>query len=127
MFKVRQALTLQQNLKYLGLVSRFLQGHQFLNLTEGYQLLDPFLWEYILENSKVSGVLGSWVVWIHEELQLDQFRLVHVRPIHLVRFLHLGNKGMGRGFLCTERGKAAEDLENLLMVIVHIDLAQKLV
>jgi hypothetical protein len=31
----------------------------------------------------------------------------------------------GRGHLCIEGGKAAEDLENLLMAIVWIDFAQQ--
>jgi hypothetical protein len=58
-------------------------------------------------------VLGasSWVVWIHEKLQLDQLRLVRVRPINLVHLLHLENESNGREFLRTEGGKAAEDLE----------------
>jgi hypothetical protein len=33
---------------------------------------------------------------------------------------------MGDGFLQTEGGKVEEDLENLLMVIVEIDLAQQM-
>jgi hypothetical protein len=53
----------------------------------------------ILEDSKLSGVLGSssWIVWIHEKLQLDPLRLVRIRPINLVRLLHLGNKRNGVG------------------------------
>jgi hypothetical protein len=49
----------------------------------------------------VSGVLGtsSWVVWIHEEPQLDLFNL-------------------GEEFFFTEGGKGAEDLESLLMAIL---------
>jgi hypothetical protein len=59
--------------------------------------LDPLLWASILEDSKLSGVLGasSWVVWIHEKLQLDSLRFVLVSPINLVHLLHLGNKRDG--------------------------------
>jgi hypothetical protein len=128
MFKIRQGLTLQQSPKYPGFVSRFLHGHEVFNLTEGYQSLDPLLWDpaSILEDSKLLGVLeaSSWIVWIHEKLQLDPLKLVQVSPINLVHLLHLGNKRNG-GFLCTEGGKAAEDLENLLMAIVWIEILQQ--
>jgi hypothetical protein len=40
---------------------------------------NPIPWDpaSILEDRKLSGVLGasSWVVWIHEKLQLDPLRL----------------------------------------------------
>jgi hypothetical protein len=94
--------------------------HQVLNLTEGHHPLDPILWASIFEDSKLSGVLGGWVVWIHEKVQLDPLRLVRIRPINVVHLLHLGNKGMG-GFLLTEGDKAEADLENLLMFIVWIE------
>jgi hypothetical protein len=75
-FKVKQGLILPQIPKHPGLVHRFLQGHQVLNVTEGHQPLDPLLWASILEDSKLAGVIEtySWVVWIHEELQLDPLR-----------------------------------------------------
>jgi hypothetical protein len=101
-----------------GLVSKFLQQYQVLNLTEGHHPLDLFLWESTLEDSKVSGVLSSLVVCIHEELQSDPLRLVRVGPVHLIHILHLENKRNGGGFLRTDGIKAAEDLENLLMAIV---------
>jgi hypothetical protein len=103
-----------------------LHGHQVLNLTEGHHPLDPVFWVSILEDRKLSGVLGiqGWVVWIHEELQLDPLRLVRVRPIKLDHLLHLGKKTNG-GFSRTEGGKAAADLENLLMVIVCIKILQQ--
>jgi hypothetical protein len=41
MFKIRQGLTIQQSPKHPGLVSRFLHGHQVLNLTEGHHPFDP--------------------------------------------------------------------------------------
>jgi hypothetical protein len=97
-------LTLQQSPKHPGLVSRFLHGHQVLNLTEGHHLLDPILWASMLEDSKLSGVLGasSWVVWIHEKLQLDPLRFVHIRRINLVHlFFTLETKGMGGS--CTQK------------------------
>jgi hypothetical protein len=97
MLKIRQVLALQQSLKHPGPVSRFLQGYQVLNLMEGRQSLDPILWESILEDNKVSGLLGksSCVFWIVEELQLDPLSLVCIWPIHLFHLLYLGNKGMG--------------------------------
>jgi hypothetical protein len=82
---------------------------QVLNLMEGHHPLNPHLWLSILEDSKLSGVLGGWIVWIHEELQLDPLRVICIRPIHIVHLLHLGNKG--GGFLRTEGGTVAEDLE----------------
>jgi hypothetical protein len=109
-------LTFQDNPKYSGLVSRFFQCYQQdFNLKEGHYLLDPLPWESILEDSKLCGVLGGWAILIHEKLQSDPFRLVRVRPINLVRLLHLENKRNGGRFLRTEGGKAAEYLENLFM------------
>jgi hypothetical protein len=72
---------------------------------QGHHPLDPILWEYILEDSKLSGVLGvsSWVVRIHEEIQLDPSRVVHVRPINLVHLLHLGNKRNGGEGSCAKK------------------------
>jgi hypothetical protein len=94
MFKVRQDLILQQSPKYPGLFNRLLQRNQVLNLTEGHQPLDPLLWKSILEDSKVSEVLGtsSWVVWILEECYLDPLSLIYVRSINLVYLLYLENK-----------------------------------
>jgi hypothetical protein len=37
MIKIRQDLTLQQSPNYPGIFTRFLQGHQVLNLTERHQ------------------------------------------------------------------------------------------
>jgi hypothetical protein len=119
-------LTLQQSPKHPGLVCRFLHGHQVLNLTEGHHPVDPVLWDpaSILKDSKLLRVLGasSWVVWIHEKLQLDPLRLVCIRPINLVHLLHLGNKRNKGEFSRTEGGKAAADLENSLMAIVCIEI-----
>jgi hypothetical protein len=94
MFKVRKGLTLQQRPKYSGLISRFLHGHQVLNLMEGHHPLDQILWASILEDSKQLAVLGAsgWVVWIHEKFQLDPLRLVNIKPINFDYPLHLGNK-----------------------------------
>jgi hypothetical protein len=61
MLRITQDLTLQQILKHPDLVSRFLQGHQVLNLMEGYHPIDLLLWESFLENRKMSGLLGGWV------------------------------------------------------------------
>jgi hypothetical protein len=126
MFKVGQGLSLQQIPKHPVLISRFLHGYQALNLTEGHHTFDPLLWATILESSKLSGLLGGWVVWIHENLQLDPLRLVHISHINLVHLLHLGDKRNGWGELFhTEGGKATEELDNLLTVIVWIDFLQQ--
>jgi hypothetical protein len=105
----------------------FLQGHQVLNLTEGHHPLDPFLWDIasILEDSKLSGLFGGWYICIHEKLQLDTLRLVRIRPINLVHFLHLGNKRNGGGLSRTEGSKAAEYLEKLIMTIICIEILQQ--
>jgi hypothetical protein len=64
MFKITQGLTIQQITKHPSLISRFLHEHQVLNLKEGHHPLDPIIWASILEDSKLSGVLGAsdWVV-----------------------------------------------------------------
>jgi hypothetical protein len=122
-------LTLQQSPKHPALVRRFLHGHQVLNITKGHHQLDPILWvpASVLEDSKLSGVLGtsSWVIWIHEELQLDPLRLVCIRLINLVHLLQLGNKRNRGEFSTTEGVKAEEDLENLLMAIVWTEIFQQ--
>jgi hypothetical protein len=120
-------LNLQQIPRHPGLVCRFLHGHQVLNLTEGHHLLDPILWASILEDSQLSGVLGGWVVWIHEALQYYSNRLVRVSSINLVHLVHLENERNGgwEGFSYTKVGKAAADLENLLMADVWIEILQQ--
>jgi hypothetical protein len=109
MFKIRLSLTIQQNPKHPGLVGRFLHEHQFLNLTEGHYPLDPILWESILGERKLSGVLGiqDWVVWIHEKLQFDPFRLVRNRLINLFHLLHLENKRNEEGVLAHKRRQSS--------------------
>jgi hypothetical protein len=88
---------------------------------EEHHPLDPLLWASILEDSRVSGVLGasSWVVWIHEELHLDQFCLVHVRSIKLVHLLLFGSK-MSGGVLVHKRKQISRRFRILLMAIVQI-------
>jgi hypothetical protein len=91
-----QGLPFQQSPKHPGLVRRFLQEHQVLNLSEGHHSLDPLLWETILEDSKLKRVLGVLVTEIHEDIQLDTLRLVRVRPNNLVQRNGGGGKeGMG--------------------------------
>jgi hypothetical protein len=85
-------MTFQQSQKHPGIINRFLHGHQVINLTEGPHPLDSILWASILEFRKLSGVLGGWVSWIHEKLQLDPLRHIYIKPINLVHILHLGNK-----------------------------------
>jgi hypothetical protein len=59
MLKITQGLALQQIQKHSGLVSISIQVNQALNLTEGHHPLDPLFWESIVEDNKVSGVLGA--------------------------------------------------------------------
>jgi hypothetical protein len=109
MIKIRKGLILQQSPKHPGLFRRFLHGNQVLNLTEGHHPLDPVLWASVLEDSKLSGVLGiqGWVVWIHEDLQLDPVRLVHISPINLVHLFTLETKGMEGEVLKHRRRKSS--------------------
>jgi hypothetical protein len=58
------------------------------------------------------------------------FNLIHSDlsasvPSTLSMFFTLETKGMGGGFSRTEGGKAAADLENLLMAIVWIEILQQ--
>jgi hypothetical protein len=87
---------------------------------ENHEEIDQLLLTSILEYSKLSGVIGDWVILIHDKVQIDPLRLVCIKCIHLVHLLQFKNKRNGGGdFL------AAEDLENLLVAIVQIDLAQQ--
>jgi hypothetical protein len=124
MFKIIQDLFLPQSPKHPSFSCRSLKGNQFLNLEEGHQLLDPLLWPSIIEDTQVLGVLGSWVVCIHEEIHLDQFCLVHIRPIYLVHLIHLGSKWNVEIF-AHKRSESSGRLENLLISIVQNDLAHQ--
>jgi hypothetical protein len=110
MLKLGQGLTLQQSMENPGLLSRFFQKHQVLHLTEGHNPLYPILWESILKDSKVSGVLGAsnWIIWIHEELQLDPLSLVCVRHFKLVHILHIESTIIGEGAISRIEGGKAE-------------------
>jgi hypothetical protein len=128
MLKIREGLILQQSPKHPGLVSRFLLGHQVLNLTEGHHPLDPILWnlhlslkiencwEYLKPESGLSVSMRNSKL-IHSDLSVSC-------PSTFSIFFTLVTKGMG-GFSLIEGGKTAEDSENLLMVIIEIDLAQQ--
>jgi hypothetical protein len=99
MLKIRHKLELYLNSNILDFtpgyfkVIRFSISQKDINTLALYLLL----WASTLEGSKVSGVLGtsSRVIYIHEELQIDQFHLVCVKSINFVQVLHLGNKGNG--------------------------------
>jgi hypothetical protein len=125
--------------------------HQVLNLTDGHRPLDPILWilhpslkiancrEYLEPDAGLSGPMRN-SNFIHSDLSasgpstLSTFftletkrmggRLVCVSPFNLVHLLHLRNKWNG-GFLRTEGGKAAADMETLLMAIVWIKILQQ--
>jgi hypothetical protein len=43
-------------------------GPQYHGRISTYSELDAILWESILEDFKVLGILGSWLVWVHEKL-----------------------------------------------------------
>jgi hypothetical protein len=92
MLKVGQGMTLQQSPRHPVFINRFFQENQILNLTEVHHPFDPLLLECILEDSKVSGVLGGWFFCIHEEIQLDLLSLVRSRSIHLLHFLNLAKR-----------------------------------
>jgi hypothetical protein len=68
-----------------------------LNLSEGHHPLDPLLWASILEDGKVSGVLGGWNVWIHEKLTI---------------YFTLETKGMG-GVLAHRRRQSSGEFGKL--------------
>jgi hypothetical protein len=123
MFKIRQGLTVQQSLKHPGLVSRFLQGHQVLNLTEGHHPLDPLLWTFhpslkisncqeYLEDGLSGSMRNSNL--IHSELSVSD---PSSSPCKV--------KVWKEGLLRTKEFNEVEYLENIFMAIVHIDLAQK--
>jgi hypothetical protein len=59
MFNIRQGLALNQSPKLPGLMRRFLQAHQVLNITEGHHPINTILWASILEDKKLSGLLGA--------------------------------------------------------------------
>jgi hypothetical protein len=56
-----------------------------------------------LKIKKVSGVVGGWVICLHEKLQIDPIKLFRFRPIHLVYFLHLDNKRKGMELFCAQK------------------------
>jgi hypothetical protein len=98
----------------------FLHGYQVLNFPEGHHSLDPILWASILEDSKLSGVLGiqGWIVWIHEKLLLNQLRIFRMGPSIFSIFFIMETNGMGGGkFLRTEGGKEVEALKSLVIAI----------
>jgi hypothetical protein len=107
--------------------SAVLQGYQVLDIMAGHHPLDPLLWASILKDRKLSGILvtSSWVVWIHDKLQLDLLRLVCIRPMNLFHLLHLGNQKNVGVFPRTEGGKAVKYLKNILMAIIWIEILQQ--
>jgi hypothetical protein len=82
---------------------------------EGHHPLDPILWASILEDSKLSGLIGasSWFIFIYEKLELDPLRLVQVRAINLVHILHLGNESYGGGGFTHRRRQSREGFGKL--------------
>jgi hypothetical protein len=65
------------------------------------------------EDSKLSGVLGEWVIWVHEKHQLDPLRLVCIRPINLVHIFTLKQKERGGGILTHKRRQSSGGFEKL--------------
>jgi hypothetical protein len=109
MIKIREGLNLQQSPNHPGLVSRFLHGNQALNLTEGHHPLNPVLWASILEDSKLSGVLGADAGFSESmrNLKLIHSDLSASVPSTLSIFFTLETKGMGGGVLAHRRRKSS--------------------
>jgi hypothetical protein len=124
MFKIRQRLSLQQSPKLLVFSAGSFMRIRFSISRKAITHLIQSSGHPSLKIAINQVCMESGVVWIHEKLQLDPLRLVRFRPINLVHLLHLGNKRNGM-FLHIEGGKAAEDLENLLMAIVWIEILQQ--
>jgi hypothetical protein len=103
--KIRQGLTIQHSSKHPGLVIGLFQGYQVLNLKGGNKKHDTLLWASILEDNKVSGIIGGWIIWIHEEIQPDPIRLFRIRAIYIFNILHIENKSNGGGVLVDRRMK----------------------
>jgi hypothetical protein len=57
-------------------------------------MIYSYVWESILENSKMLELLEifNWIVCFLEVLELHEFNLFCIRTINLVYLLHLGNK-----------------------------------
>jgi hypothetical protein len=73
--------------------------------------------EYLEPQDGLSGSMRNSNL-IHSDLSASG-------PSTLSIFFTLEIKGMGRGFSCTEGGKVAVDLENVLMAIAWIEILQQ--
>jgi hypothetical protein len=110
-------LTLQQSLKYPGLVRRFLHGHQVINLTEGHHPLDPVLWnlhsslkmancrEYLEPDAGLSGSMRNSNL-MHSDLSASVSST-------LSTFFTLEIKGMGGGVFAHRRRQSSSGIEKL--------------
>jgi hypothetical protein len=70
------------------------------------------------------GILGSWVPGSMNNSNFMSSLFYTSRKFTFPIFFTLETK-MGEGLSHTERGKATEDLEDLLIAIVKIDLNQQ--
>jgi hypothetical protein len=127
MLKIRQVFIFQQNPKHPGLVSRFLQGYQVVNLKEDHQPFENLInssehpslklekcWKYLEPQSGLSGPMQN---------SFAQSCPHQGHPPYPSSSSY--KKGMVGEFSYTEGSKSLEDLENWLMSIVLIDLAQQ--
>jgi hypothetical protein len=126
MLKVGQGLTLQRSPIHPGLGSKFFPGHQVLNLTKVHHQLDPLLWNLhpSLKISNCQEYLEAGLSGSMSNSNLIYSDLSASGPSNLYIFFTLKTKGMGV-FLRTEGYKAAEDLENLLILIVWMAFSQQ--
>jgi hypothetical protein len=102
-------------------------SNQLLNLTERYQHNKYLIHSSEYPSLKISNFRGySGLSGSMQNFNLIYSDLSVSGPPTFSIFFTLETKGMGAGgFLCTEGGRSAEDLENLLMDIVHINLDQQ--
>jgi hypothetical protein len=96
---LRQGLALQKSATDPCLVSRFSQGYQVLNLTEGHQIMN-----YLIQSSenlslKIENCREGWLVWIYESSNLINNFLFPSGPSILSVFFSLATFGMGRGLI----------------------------
>jgi hypothetical protein len=123
-------LVLQQSPKHPGLVCRFLERHQVVNLT----VVVNWHINHLIHSSRHWSlkILKFWEYLEPEATYLDPWRTPTwstqsycVRPITLLISFMSETKGGGR-FLWTEVYKEEEDLESLLMSIFQINLVQQM-
>jgi hypothetical protein len=120
-------LTLQQSSKHPALVSSLPQRYQVLNLQEGYQQMSHLIHSSASQYLKIAyyqAYLESALSGSMRNSDMINSDLFASDPSTFYIFFTLETKGMG-GFSRIEGGKAAEDLENFIMVNVWIEILQQ--